>query len=228
MLQSVLLSSKATLRQLVLVGAPADDEVGNLILETLESIEPSQVILFEDYSIMDPWIGHVQDTLPDKSSVIVLDRIEDLRRIAPGHDDASLKWLKIRQDDQRHFSSSPSKVSARSPKVDQEPRRFRPSREEKPFRVLDANKKTTAVNAVPITNTSFGQVILESDIMEYYGTFDHIESNGHLVPYLTDRYYPQRLLEPKQILANYEGEMTSPDGYYDVVYTPYTGGEGNQ
>ncbi|KAG0377515.1 hypothetical protein BGX24_005958 [Mortierella sp. AD032] len=227
-LRNVLLSSKATLRQLILVGAPSDDEVVNLVLETLESIEPSQVVLFDDYSVMELWIGQVKDSLPDKSSVIVLDRIEELCRIAPGHDDASLEWLKTRQIELRQSFPRPSKESTHSLKVSPDPRRFRPSREEKPFRVLDANKNTTAVNAVPITNTTFGQVIFESDIVEKYGTFDHIESNGHLVPYLMDPMYHQRLLEPKQILAHYEGDMASPDGYYDVVYTPYAGGEGNQ
>ncbi|KAG0377514.1 hypothetical protein BGX24_005957 [Mortierella sp. AD032] len=116
-LQNVLLSSKATLRQLVLVGAPADDEVGSLVLETLKRIELSQVVLFDDYSVMEPWIGQVQDSVPDKSSVIVLDRIEVLRRITLGHDDASLKWLKTQQDDQKHFFLKPSEELTLSPPV---------------------------------------------------------------------------------------------------------------
>ncbi|KAF9123824.1 hypothetical protein BGW39_008675 [Mortierella sp. 14UC] len=227
-LHSMFLLSKATLRQLVLIGAPVDEDVDQSVLDILESLQLRQVVLFDEYSDMKPWISQVQQSFPDKASVIVLDQIEDLCRIAPGHDAASLQWLKKRQAEQKPLLDDNNKKPTHSSRIISESRRFRPSREEKPFRVLDANRNTTAVNTVPITNVSFGQVIFESDIVEKYGAFDHIESNGHLVPYLKDPDYPKRFLEPKQFLAHYEGDMASPDGYYDVFYTPYTGGGSGQ
>ncbi|KAG0216567.1 hypothetical protein BGX33_012506 [Mortierella sp. NVP41] len=91
-LQSTLQSSKATLRQLVLVGRPLDDDVSQVLLSTLEKLEVNRVILFNDGSDMERWTGQMLESLPSSTSLTVLDQVDDLRRIVPGHDETSLTW----------------------------------------------------------------------------------------------------------------------------------------
>ncbi|KAG0081621.1 hypothetical protein BGZ90_006556, partial [Linnemannia elongata] len=96
-LQSTLSVSKATLRQAVLVGSPSNDEVGSAVLSMLERLDLVQVVIFQDELDMETWITQVQESLPSNSCLTVLDRIEDFRRIIPGHDETSLGWLRFRQ-----------------------------------------------------------------------------------------------------------------------------------
>ncbi|OAQ31656.1 hypothetical protein K457DRAFT_135822 [Linnemannia elongata AG-77] len=101
-LQSMLSLSKATLRQAVLVGSPLNDEAGMTVLSMLESLGPVQIVIFQDELDMETWIAQVQESVPSSSSLTVLDRIEDFRRIIPGYDETSLGWLRSRQVTQLH------------------------------------------------------------------------------------------------------------------------------
>lgn len=96
-LRSTLSLSKATLRQAVLVGSPLNEEAGTAVLSMLENLGLVQVVIFQDELDMETWIAQVQGSLSSSSSLIVLDRIEDFRRIIPGHDETSLGWLRVRQ-----------------------------------------------------------------------------------------------------------------------------------
>ncbi|KAK3840931.1 MAG: hypothetical protein J3R72DRAFT_476007 [Linnemannia gamsii] len=97
MLQETLLSSKPTLRHVVFVGAPPGLQVAQLLLSALNNSQVDLVVLLNDGSDMAQWIGQVRESLPVGSSSLVLDRVDDLCRIVPGRDDASLEWIKIRQ-----------------------------------------------------------------------------------------------------------------------------------
>ncbi|KAG0073223.1 hypothetical protein BGZ89_009157 [Linnemannia elongata] len=101
-LQSMLFLSKATLRQVVLVGSPLNDEAGMTVLSMLESLGLVQIVIFQDELDMETWIAQVQESVPSSSSLTVLDRIEDFRRIIPGYDETSLGWLRSRQVTQLH------------------------------------------------------------------------------------------------------------------------------
>jgi hypothetical protein len=188
----VLFLSKTSLQQVVLVGSPPDNNIGAAVVDTLESLEVKEVVLFNDEHNMETWITQVQESLPISSILTVLDRVEDLRRIVPGHDDTSLDWLKDRQA--AHLSSAVSQGSSKgSPATKtliQSERRIKPSAEYKAFRVLGQEQST--VKLVPITDDDYGQVVLEKHIASMYGAFDHVESNGRLVPFLTDSLYPDQ------------------------------------
>ncbi|KAF9119264.1 hypothetical protein BGW39_000431 [Mortierella sp. 14UC] len=96
-LQSIFQLAQATLRQVTLVGAPSDDQVGQQVLTILNSLELRHVILFDAGSDMKHWVHQVQESLPAYSSLLVLDRVDELCRIMPGYDDANLEWIKDRQ-----------------------------------------------------------------------------------------------------------------------------------
>ncbi|KAG0315763.1 hypothetical protein BGZ97_007848, partial [Linnemannia gamsii] len=238
----VLFLSKTSLQQVVLVGSPPDNNIGAAVVDTLESLEVKEVVLFNDEHNMETWITQVQESLPISSILTVLDRVEDLRRIVPGHDDTSLDWLKDRQA--AHLSSAVSQGSSKgSPATKtliQSERRIKPSAEYKAFRVLGQEQST--VKLVPITDDDYGQVVLEKHIASMYGAFDHVESNGRLVPFLTDSLYPDQYrcspetpTSPKSrmILADRDGDPANRNEFYEVSFTPYTGNsttsdQGNQ
>ncbi|KAG9068330.1 hypothetical protein KI688_010596 [Linnemannia hyalina] len=89
--------SKATLRQDVLVGFPLNSE-SSTVPNMLEGMGRVQVVIFQGELNMETWIAQVLESLTSSSPLIVLDRVEDFHRIAPGHDETSLGWLKFRQD----------------------------------------------------------------------------------------------------------------------------------
>ncbi|KAF9154370.1 hypothetical protein BG015_001143 [Linnemannia schmuckeri] len=96
-LPSLMLSSDATLQQLVLVGSPPHQFVSRQFVDTLKSLNFCQVILFDDGSDMKQWIDQVQEFLLEGTFLTALDRVDDLRRIVPAHDDTSLDRLKASQ-----------------------------------------------------------------------------------------------------------------------------------
>lgn len=193
-LQYMLTLSKTTLQQVVLVGSPPDSNVSEVVVDTLESLEVSQVVLLNDEWNMGAWITQVQESLPSSSTLTVLDQYEDLRRIVPGYDDTSLDWLKDRQA--AHLSGANSQGSLKGAPATETPiqseLRSRPyaEAEYKAFRLLGNEHSTT--KRVPIINNDLGQVVLEKDIAKRYGDFDHVESNGRLVPFLRDPLYPDQ------------------------------------
>ncbi|KAF9152264.1 hypothetical protein BG015_005544 [Linnemannia schmuckeri] len=200
-LQSTFLLCSATLQQVVLVGSPLDEKIGLAVLNILESPEVNQVVLFDDGRNMETWIAEVSVSLSISSTLTVLDRVEDIRRLVPGHDDTSLDWLKARQTTNISgaISQGPLKGSSVTESPIQSERRIRPSVEYKPFRVLGEEDFT--VNIVPITNADFGQV-------------------------LYDLYSPG---DPKSrmILADRDGDPENRKEFYEVAFTLYISGDGD-
>lgn len=149
----ILKFSNATLTQLVLIGSSVDSQVSKTVAEVLKSLSSVQVVQFDDGSNMEQWIDQVQDSLPEDNSLTVLDRVDDLRKVAPGHDDTSLDWLRVRQA--RHFSTGATSQDASA--TSQPPRSsspfevqlgYQPTEEQQPLRAL-VNPKSTIDTTAP-------------------------------------------------------------------------------
>ncbi|KAF9341467.1 hypothetical protein BGZ91_007892 [Linnemannia elongata] len=149
----ILKSSNATLEQLVLVGTSKYYPAAKKVANALRSLNSVHVICFNDRnSNMNRWIKMVQDSLPGSNSLTVLDQIDDLRRVVPGHDNTSLNWLRTRRA--RHFSTrtashNPS-ASSRHPRVSSPVeglQGYQPTVEKQPFRALDNPKSTIDTTA---------------------------------------------------------------------------------
>lgn len=152
----ILKSSQATLKQLVLVGSSVDSQVSKTVADVLRDLSSVQVVYFDDGSHMEQWIDQVQDSLPEDNSLTVLKRIDDLRRIVPGHDDTSLDWLRIRQT--RYFSagaaSQDSSATSQPPSISRPVEGqlgYQPTEEQQPFRAL-VNLKSRIDTTAPVTD----------------------------------------------------------------------------
>ncbi|KAF9902835.1 hypothetical protein EC991_004494 [Linnemannia zychae] len=97
-LLAILQLARATLRQVTLVGAPSDNQVSQMVITALSSLDLRRVILFADGSDMKQWICKAQESLPAQALIFALDHIEEFCTVMPGYDVASLQQIMTRQD----------------------------------------------------------------------------------------------------------------------------------
>ncbi|KAF9297968.1 hypothetical protein BGZ88_008434 [Linnemannia elongata] len=145
----------ATLKQLVLVGASVDSHVSGAVVHALKRLRSIEVVCFDDGSNTKQWVDKVQDSLPEGNSLTVLDRVDDLRRVVPGHDNTSLDWLRTRQA--KHFStgtaSHDASASSQPPSISSPVKvqqGYQPTVDWQPFRALE-NPKSTIDTTAPST-----------------------------------------------------------------------------
>ncbi|KAG0052665.1 hypothetical protein BGZ89_003133 [Linnemannia elongata] len=198
----ILKSSNATLKQLVLVGTSVDSRVSNRVVDALESLNSVEVVCFDDGSNTKQWINMVQRSLPESNSLTVLNQVDDLRRIVPGHDNTSLNWLRIRQA--RHFSTRTAShdvlASSRPPRVSlpvEGQQGYQPTVDKQPSRALD-NPKSTIDTTAPAT----GEIHAREE-------FEVLGDKSHPVPFkrvrttVTERL-PSRVSNRHIVLRAYE------------------------
>ncbi|KAF9146666.1 hypothetical protein BGX30_011858 [Mortierella sp. GBA39] len=195
---NMLKSSDGTLKQLVLVGSPVDYRVYISVMDALRSLSSVEVVRFDDGSNMRQWIDDVQDSLLEGSSLSVLDRVDDLRRIVPGHDDTSLDWLRIRQA--IHFNtgaaSQDASATSRLPSISspvEVQQGHRLTEDQQLLRALDNPKSTIDTTASA------------TDEIHARGEFEVLEDKSRLISFKKVTTKLSQTFKPKQGLISSEG-----------------------